>query len=202
MSFPRVGIGALIPTFSEDIVAIFEQSESGDDVQVLTNAHLMRAKIDENVTFYKHPLENGRSIVDHRIIQPVTLDIQLILTDKVSIVGALLNGGDIATRAKDVYGDARALWIAGTLLAIQTRTNTYPNQIIQAMPHEESPQMFDGVTINFRTSEIQFETANVTFSPREASDSDTIGRGKQNPLTVAADTASAVLSEAVSIFGG
>ena len=198
----RPGITALIPTFGEDVVAIFEQSESGDDVQILEGAHLMRATVGEDVTFYKHPLENGRSLVDHRIIQPVTIEFQIILTDDVSILGAVLAlSTDFVESAGDVYTQIREVFLAGTLLSIQTRTATYRNQVIQAMPHEETSRVFDGVTISASMSEIQFETANTTFAPADETDSDTVARGKQSPLEIVGDAATNILTAATDFLG-
>ncbi len=197
----RPGIAALIPTLGEDVVAIFRESESGDDVQVLEGAHLIQATVGEDVTFYKHPLENGRNRVDHRIIQPVTIDLRVILTDRISVTAGLIaQDFDFETTARDIYNQMRDLFLSGTLLSIQTRTATYPNQIFQAMPHEETAQIFDGVVISVSASEIQFETANTSFSPVEAEDSDTVDRGKQNPLSVSASVVALLATRAASIF--
>ena len=84
-----IGAVNIIPTLAQDVVAIFKQSDSGDDAQVLTDATLMRASIDEHVTFFRQPLENGRSLIDHRIIQPVTIDLTVITSDSFSVLRGL-----------------------------------------------------------------------------------------------------------------
>ena len=179
----RPGITALIPTFSEDVVALFKKNAAGDDEPILEGAHLMRVSIGEDVTFYKHPLENGRHLVDHRIIQPVTAELRIILTDRASILGAAIKGSlDFETTARDIYQQMREVFIAGTFLSIQTRTTTYANQVIQAMPHEENSIVFNGVTLVVSLSEILIETSNTSFNPEDVEDSDTVDRGRQNPL--------------------
>lgn len=184
----RPGITALIPTFSEDVVAIFEQTDVGELRPVLEGAHLMRASVSEEANYFKHPLENGRSIVDHRIILPVEIELQIILTDRASILGAVINQTtDFETTARDVYEQMREFFLSGTFLAIQTRTATYANQILQAMPHEETSELFSGVTVVSSLSEIQIETADSAFVPADASDSDTVNRGRLNTIAPSSD---------------
>ncbi len=201
MSAPfRPGITALIPTSGEDVVAIFEQSDEGEDTLLFEDAHLIQANVNEHVSFYTHPLENGRSLVDHRIIQPVTIDLKVLLIDNTTLLGGAL-GGNFFTRARDVYEQIRKVFLAGTLLRIQTRTATYSNQVIQSMPHEETSAMFDGVALNFNASEILFESANVAFAPADETNSDTVGRGKINPTAVVSELAESVKEQAATIFG-
>ena len=193
----RPGLTALIPTFGEDVVAIFEQREDGDDVQILQGANLMQASVGEDVTFFKHPLENGRALVDHRIIQPVTIELRVILTTRSSIArGAITNDLDFEVTAQDIYNQLREIFLTGTVLSIQTRMNTYPNHVFQGIPHDETPEVFDGAIFSVSSSEIQFETANVSFSPANAKNSNTVDRGKQNPLGLPTS-----VSEVTSIFG-
>lgn len=181
----RPGITALIPTLSEDVVAIFALSESGADEPILEGAHLMHASIGEDVTFYKHPLESGRHIVDHRLILPVTIELRIILTDRASILGAVLRGSlDFETTARDIYQQMRELFISGTFLSVQTRTDTYRRQVIQSMPHEETSALFNGVIVAASLSEVQFELADPSFVPADTRDSNTIDRGSQNTLDV------------------
>lgn len=197
-----LGALALIPTFGKDVVAIFEQSDEGNDTQLFADANIMHGAISEKATFFRHPLENGRNLVDHRIIDPVTIELHLILSDRISVLRGL-TGGDFATRAADIYNQIRDIYLAGTLLSIQTRVGTFRNQVIQAMPHEESSDMFDGIALAFNTSEIQFEdTGIVTFVPVDSSDFTTLFRGKQNPLSVVTDVAIQVTAQAAGIFGG
>ncbi len=196
-----IGITALIPSASKDVVAIYIQDDEGNDELILEDASLIRASIDERVTFYKHPLENGRNLVDHRIIEPVTLEIQIILVDTASVAGGLLTG-EFFTRARDVYEQIRKIFIAGTVLSIQTRTNTYRNQVLQSMPHEETARIFNGVTLSFRTSEIQFETANVASSvPEDAEDLGLVARGTQALTNLSTSAAAAVTNIAAQAFG-
>jgi len=197
MSF---GVLNIIPTFGQDVVAIYVQDDLGDDTQVLESANLIQASIDEHVTFFRQPLENGRTIIDHRIIEPVAITFQVILVDTTSIINKI-SAGAFNVSAKDVYGEIRQLFIDGTLLSIQTRTNVYPNQIIQAMPHEETSEMFNGVVLSFQSSEILFGAENISFSPADPTKADTTLRGKLNALAVSTTVAATLVAVAASIAG-
>jgi len=197
MSF---GVTALIPTFGEDVVAVYLQSDRGDDEQIFVDAHIIQAEVDEHVTFYKHPLENGRSIVDHRIIEPVTITMRVILVDSQSLL-RLATGNSLIVRARDIYRQIRQDFLAGSLLSIQTRTNTYRNQIIQGIPHAETAEIFDGVVLTLNMSELQRETDNVTWAPADETQESTVGRGKVNPLEVAAPVAASVTAQAELVLG-
>jgi len=195
----RLGIAALIPTFGEDVVAIFEQDEGGNDVQVFEDATIIQAKIDERATFYKHPLETGKSITDHRIIEPVAIEFKMVIVDAPSILELISD--NFTVLARDVYTQIREFFIAGTLLSIQTRTGTYRNQIIQAMPHEESSDIFDGITLSFNSSELQVEEGTVSFVPFDDTKENTIKRGKQNPVTILTSVAIPLIATVVTFSG-
>lgn len=197
MSF---GIAAVIPTFGEDVVAVYRQSERGDDTQIFEDAHLIQVDVDEHVTFYKHPLENGRSLVDHRIIEPVDITMRVILVDSTSLL-RLTTGGELNIQVKDLYDQIRAAFLDGTLLSIQTRANTYRNQLIQGIPHIETAEIFDGIVLTLNMSELQRETDNVR-TPVDETQESTVGRGRVNPLEVTASVAASVTGQALLVLGG
>lgn len=181
----RPGITALIPTFAEDVVAILEQSEVGEARPVLEGAHLMHASIGESANFFKHPLETGRNIVDHRIILPVTVELRIILVDRTSLLGAAFRGDlNFETTARDVYQKMRTFFLSGTFLSIQTRTDTYQDQVVQSMPHEETSTLFNGVIVVASLSQVLSPAADVPFVPGDAKDLNTLERGRQNTLGI------------------
>ncbi len=62
--------------------------------------------------------------------------------------------------------------------------------------------MFDGVALSFNSSELQTETADVTFAPERDADGNVVQRGRQNPLSLGAEIANIVAAQATVIFGG
>lgn len=193
--FPEI-IEAVGLLRGEDVVAIYKQLDGGGTKRILEGAESVQADIDEHMTFYQHPLENGRFIVDHRILQPVAIDFTMILTD--SGASSLLAGGG---GLRDLFGELRDLFIAGTFLAIQTRAKTYPNQVIQAMPHQETAGMFNAITLTFQSSEIQIDRRNRDFEPSSLEAADTARRGRQNARQIAAAVVGGLLIISNEVFG-
>jgi hypothetical protein len=193
----RSGIAALVPTFGEDVVAIYKQNEVGSDAQIIESSNPIRANISERATFFTHPLESGRNITDHRIIEPVEIELRLLITDGASVLGGI-RGGNFRNAAADIYNEIRKLFIDGTPIAVQTRTGVYFDQIIQEMPHEETSEIFDGIIISFKSSEILVSETNTegkNFVPVSDLDDSTVPRGRLN-------TSSATGSQTTNALSG
>ncbi len=201
------GLGALIPTSAVDVVAIFSAEElegppeettfldtvteffTGEqEGQLVPGARPMKAVINESAEFFKHPLENSKKITDHRIILPVDIEISMIITGE---------------EYPDVYKEIKQLFLDGTELVIQTRTDSYTGQVIQSMPHEETPEVYDGILLSFGTSEIQTAPVEVEFSPSDETQESTVDRGEQLPTEASAGKSSAaadLFDKAVGFF--
>lgn len=151
---------------SADVVGIFDESGA---VQIFTGARAITATISQNIRYMKHPQEDGGNVTDHRIIEPVAINLNTIL-DPVNY--------------RSTYQAIKAAAISSTLLTVQTKTDTFSNMVIAAFPSEESPALFDTISINFTLEEIQFEGARVQELPPEEvenpSDTSTVDRGTQN----------------------
>lgn len=101
-----------------DVVAI-RNAETGE--QVFASARPLNASVYEAAKAMSHPLENGSSVVDHLVYDPIEIDFSLRVT------------GDVAA----VLAEVRDLFRAGTLLTVQTRSGTYDDQFITALPTDE-----------------------------------------------------------------
>lgn len=151
------------PTGAVDVTGVF----NADFAQVFERARPIKAEIMPDSKVMEHPLETGASVVDHRIILPVVVNLSLLLTSE-----------DYAS----VYGQVRDLFNRGELLTVQTRVASYPSMLIEKCPHEESPDIQDGIALalTLREAEFvqpQFSTLRVA-TPR---DSNTSRRGEQQP---------------------
>lgn len=133
-------ISALLPNFSADVVAVFDQSFN----QLFDGARPLKASINESAKVMEHPVETGVVITDHKIINPIDIELSMLLTP--------------ATYT-DVYGQIKQTFLAGSLLTVQTRTASYPNMLIAEMPHEEDPGMFDVIALALKLHEVQFVQA-------------------------------------------
>ena len=139
-------------------------------VQVLKTAIPMKLSVKEPSNVPQHPLENGANISDHKIINPVEIDVTLFLNGK---------------EYKSLYQQLRQLFLSSELLTIQTRTSTYKNMTILELPHDETAEMVDAIVTQVRFKEVRF-TVPATSGALPATsvfglpDQDTINSGTQN----------------------
>lgn len=125
-----------IASSSSDVVAVLNATYQ----QVFKLARPMKAQVREPSRSMTHPVETGSIITDNRIILPAEIDMKMILPQ-----------GDY----RSVYQQIRQLWLAGTLLIVQTKASSYPNMLIENMPHEEDVTMFDTIEVNLKFMQAQ-----------------------------------------------
>jgi hypothetical protein len=148
-------------TAAQDVVAVF----NSDLVQVFTQARAIKANVDRSSKAMEHPLETGATITDHRIILPVSIDLSLLL---------------VSEDYQAVYQQVRDLFKAGALLTVQTRADSFPSMLIEKMPHDESPDMYDGIALALTLKQAQFVQPQFsTYKVAAAKDSNTVPRGQQ-----------------------
>lgn len=149
-------------TFPQDVVGVFVNK--GEE-QLFTDARSMRVAINRSSKTMQHPLEDGSSVIDHRVIMPIEGQLLLIL------------GGD---QYRDLYSVIKGYFTSGELLTIQTRADSYPNMFISDMPHEETPEMMDAVQMVLRVQEaVFFKKQLQTIAPRSTRSASTTRRGEQ-----------------------
>ena len=167
-------------TYSQDVVAVLDK----DFQQVFDDARPMKLTVDESAKVMEHPIETGATVVDHRIIEPVNIEISMILSSE---------------EYADVYQQVKQIWKNADLLNVQTRTDNYPSMMIAKIPHEESPDMIDGVTLAIALREVKF--VDVTFTTRKIpvnaspKNSKTKDRGEQRPQETTDPKKSSFLSK-------
>ena len=155
-----VFIDGFIPSFASDTVAIFTQ----DYTQLFKNARAIKANVKEEAKVMEHPIETGATIVDHRIILPTEIELSLIL---------------LSIDYQTVYHQIRDYYYNSTLMIVQTRSGSYPNQLIQSMPHEEDPTQYDVLTLVLNLKQVQFAVAQYGTTPKNPSNVNTSNRGTQ-----------------------
>ncbi len=176
-----VAIGAisrlLSNVFNFDTVAIFTQ----DFKQVFKNARAIKATVKEEAKVMEHPLETGATIVDHRIILPVEIELSMILSP---------------ADYKNTYNQIKDFYINATLLLVQTKSGTYANQLIQSIPHEETPETYNTLVMSLNLKQAQFVTAQFTNTPKNPSNGSNVSRGTQQGTNADAVKPS-ILSKAI-----
>lgn len=151
-------------SFAVDVVGVF----TNDFQQVFKNARPIKAVIKPNSKLMEHPVENGATITDHRIILPTEIELSMILTPDTY---------------RDTYQQIAQFRLNATKLIVQTRVGSFSNQIISDIPHEESADMYNTVAVGLKLKEVQIVTAQFTVVPRNPANNSTINRGNQQPQT-------------------
>lgn len=157
--FDRRGQGA-----ATDVVGIFDSSFR----QRFVNARPVNASIKEISKFMEHPLEDGGTIVDHKIIEPVEIEFSLVLKPK---------------DYHNTYQQLRRAWLGKELFSVQTRTGTYNNMAFVSIPHDETVDMFGTVAVALSMREVRYVKATFETLPagstKDPKDVDTKNRGNQ-----------------------
>lgn len=141
-------LDTLLPNASADVVGLF----SSDLAQVFGDARPMKATVKETSKLMEHPIETGATITDHRVVQPIEIELELIAT---------------GANYRNIYQQIRQMFFDAKLLTVQTKTASYENMVIQEMPHEESGDMFDAVPIAVRLKEVLFVSAQYGTLPAD-----------------------------------
>lgn len=159
-------MAAPIPTGSTDVVAIFDQNFR----PLFATARPIKATVKEDSKLMEHPLETGATIIDHTIILPYEIELSLIL-----------KRGEY----RDVYERIRQSFLNRDIVLVQTKTALYDNMIIQSMPHEEEPELFDTIALALKLRHVQIVQAQFAKLPpravRNPSNASTVDRGQQQP---------------------
>lgn len=105
---------------------------------IFESANVMRLDIDNEKKATRFEVESGAVRSDHVIDSLVEVMIDLVLVGD----GAV---GDFAA-LEDYYNNRK-------LVTVQSRMKVYPNLLVEAMPHTESGDIFDGSIIGMRLVE-------------------------------------------------
>lgn len=153
----------MTPTNSQDVVAVL----NSDFQQVFEKARAIKATILRASKAMEHPLETGATITDHRIVLPVNVELSMILASE---------------DYRAVYQQVRDLFMRGDLLTVQTRVDSFASMLIEKMPHDETPDMLDGVALALSLKEAQFVQPQFSaLKVAQPKDSNTVKKGQQQP---------------------
>lgn len=151
-------------TAAADVVAILDSNYG----QLFAKARAIKATIIRDSKAMEHPLETGSTITDHRIILPTKIELSMLLTSE-----------DYSS----VYQQIRDCFISGELLIVQTRADSFTSMIIEKMPHDETPELYDGIALALSLKEAffvqpQFSSVKVA----RPKDSNTVKQGQKQPV--------------------
>lgn len=150
-------------TSAQDIVGIYDQDNFD---QLFSTARPMKAKINRGSQVMTHPVEDGTTIADHKVISPIEIELSVILG---------------RNDYRSVYSSVAKAFAASTLFAVETRAGVFTNMLIATMPHDESPDMFENIPLVIKFQEVRIvRPASGALVPRNQENSNTKDRGKQN----------------------
>lgn len=142
----------------------------GDFSLRFTGMIVLKATVMKEAKMMEHPLEDGSSIADHRILLPVEIE-----------VAALLPSGLYSS----LYAELKQAFVGTELFHVHTRAGIYSRMAMAAMPHEENPEQADTLPVVLRFKEtILAETQYQALPPRKvkhAGDTSTVKRAEQTP---------------------
>lgn len=158
-------VNSIASLIEGDVVGIFD---SETYTQIFSTARPMKASVAPSIKVMDHPIESGSIKSDFAITLPLEIELSILLQ------------GD---EYRDVYESIKTYFTTRTTVVVQLRTTTATDMLIQGMPFEENPDMFDVVPMSLKLRQVQ--TFNVQYQAlastdvATSTDQSTVSRGAQ-----------------------
>lgn len=166
-------------TPAQDVVGIFDSNFR----QLVQAARPMRASVSPSARLMTHPKEDGALIADHRVFDPLEIEIAAVLTPE---------------EYRAAYQQLRDVFYGTETVTVQTRTAAYDNMVMVALPHEETTEMANTIPVFLRFQEVLIIKAQFQALPRRAvrsaDDTSAANRGEQSTTTPPAERQSKLFS--------
>lgn len=148
-----------------DVVGIYDTSYN----LLFPDATIIKASVNSASKLMEHPVEDGSTRTDFRIVLPVEITLGIVVA---------------SDNYEQVYKDIRHVFSLGQAIIIQTKADVYESQMLQEMPHEESPDTYDSLTLTIKTKEVKSVTTRYVKLPaskvKNKSQQSTKDKGQQN----------------------
>jgi hypothetical protein len=166
---------SLISSAAQDVIAVYDQATFR---QVFQNARPLKVTVKPTSQIMDQPVETGSVITDQTIILPIEIELSLII---------------VSLFYRSEYQVLKQLRLNRTFLTVQTRADVFKNMIIADLPHEESPENYDSLTIALKLREIQIFTAiSVPWTPKNPTYGSTVNRGNVQTMPITAQKRTAL----------
>lgn len=163
-----LGYPYLLPFGNDQPQIRITDNETNDPIW--TQVTHMGISTDRTAQVMQHPLETGASVMDHRIIDPTTLYLRLIMSKD---------------NYRSVYSSIQNYHVQSKLVKIHTRTRVNRNMAIVSFPDEQDPELFDALSMEITFREMLFVTPSqgtmTEENQREKADSNTVQQGQKSP---------------------
>lgn len=134
----NLGLNVLGVIMPDKNVAIYN-----GPVEVLTgnmvfSSSILSCNVIDDSKFCEHPIESGVTITDHKVFNPIEIDIRLSLPNYLYSA---------------VYKELKEIYKKSPKLRIKTQTDWYSNMVLQGLPHEEKPENYDRIIFDLHFKE-------------------------------------------------
>lgn len=106
--------------------------------QLFTATHPMRVSVLEEKKVTKFQVEDGSTRSDHTVKMATEIGIDLVIEDDF---------------ARNMYLQLQQAWRDNKLVIVQTKVASYESMLIESMPHDETTEMGNGISIPIRLTE-------------------------------------------------
>ncbi len=132
----------------DPVTALFDE----DGNQLFETVGILEMSTSPSNTFAEHTLEDGKVVVDNKIINRVPIT-----------VSAILSPDDF----KSVYSKLKEADQNNTKFTIQNRVDTFYNMYIESYPYSESSKIANTIAISINFIEQQFVDVKQTTLPAQ-----------------------------------
>lgn len=122
-------------TIETGLVGILD-SESFEQLFVAANP--MRVSVREEKRITKFQVEDGGTRSDHVVQDAREIAIDLLIEDEF---------------ARNMYLQLQQAWRDNRLVIVQTKVSSYENMLIESIPHDETPELGNGISMPIRLTE-------------------------------------------------
>lgn len=119
------------------VVSLYSAEEGAE---VLADCSIIRCTVSDKARLMEHPLEMGGKIVDHKVFEPITANLQIAMP---------ISGFEMECAT------LKELYRKGTMLSLQTKAYVYENLQISGIPHEETAENINRLVFNIELREAQ-----------------------------------------------
>lgn len=122
-------------------VAIYNGTKEVMTGNAIFDTAVLQCSVTDDSQLMEHPVESGVKITDHQIFNPIEIDIRLAMPTYFY---------------SKILEEMKTLYKNGTLLSIKTVDNPkmYSNMVLQAIPHEETPDNIDRLVFDLHFKEV------------------------------------------------
>ena len=129
---------------------------------------VIKASVMREAKLMEHPLEDGSSIADHRVIQPTEIELPVMLPAK---------------EYRSLYQEINKAWLGTELFYVHTRAGIFKSMAFAAMPHDENPEQAEVIPMVLRLKEVKLVATQYQALPAKkvarAADQSTVKRAEQ-----------------------